>query len=269
MLKLKKGSWVFGFHETPERRWDSVSDSQSVSKAEWENGHWQIFWLWMRTELSCIMSWPGFRKMLMAWELTCRAGLSCLQYPGPSNDPVCWNNCLKLLQDMPPLWCHAVLQSSGAVITAARVLHAVTSHWCDSCSNNSQVRRENTLQYSTMQSVPAWSQVRPLIFHSDLYFTKENLFAWSCFKYKELTSASRSLYARAQQAWGEGAKYPESWSWYAGPAWLCCRNILFLTPMTGIKCSSLTSIRSLFDLSSHLNILNMIPGHVNIFPCQL
>ena len=148
---------------------------------------------------------------------------------------------------MNPLWCHAVLQSSRTVITAAC---PACSHWCDSCSNNSQVRRENTLQYSTMPWVPAWSQVRPLIFHLDLYFTKENLFAWSCFKYKELTS--RSLYARAQRAWGAGAKYPESWSWYAGPAWLCCRNILFLTPMTGIKCSSLTSIRSLFDLSSHI-----------------
>ena len=165
---------------------------------------------------------------------------------------------------MNPLWCHA---GSAAVITLCHNCSVSCMQSPVTVLTHAQTiyKYAEKILYSTVPCSACLESSETIDFSFGyLYFTKENLFAWSCFKYKELTSASRSLYARAQQAWGEGAKYPRSWSWYAGPAWLSCRNILFLTPMTGIKCSSLTSIRSLFDLSSHLNILNTIPGHVNM-----
>ena len=115
--------------------------------------------------------------------------------------------CLRLLKDMNPLWCHA---GSAAVITLCHncsVSCMQSLFWLMLKQFTSTQRKYFTVQY---HAVTACLESRETIDFSFgyLYFTKENLFAWSCFKYKELTSASRSLYARAQQAWGEGAKYP-------------------------------------------------------------
>ena len=113
-------------------------------------------------ELSRFISWPGLEKCW--WPESGHVELA-------SNDQLCLNalvrgmiklpyfHCFDVLnfsqdRNLPrtqnSLWCHAALQSSGGVITAASVVYAALQWLSDSCSNNSQVRRENILQGSTV-----------------------------------------------------------------------------------------------------------------------
>lgn len=125
------------------------------------------------------------------------------------------------------LWCHAALQSSGGVITAASVVYAALQ-WLMLKQFTSTQRKYITRQYRAVQPRPLIScricTLPRIIFPLD--------------PVSNLRTDISSLYEWAQRGRGEGAKYPWSWSWYAEPALLRCRNILFLTPMTGIKCSS-------------------------------